>query len=113
MTLQQAARDALSALDGCNLSGIIHSWSRMLTEVLWPEARRLGLGTDWVNRHPLNVLLADKVTQLSGGLATPLYSWALGEAHRLADGLEPSRQPDDHEQADERGDAGSCYGEGE
>ena len=65
-TLQQLAREVLLAQAACNLSGVVHSWSRAVKRLreLCPE-----LGTDGVNRHPLNRLYADKLCQLAGGCA--------------------------------------------
>lgn len=56
---------ALLVQDACNLSGVVHSFSLMLTK-LWDEAHELGRGTEWVNRHPISVLYSNKIAQLSG-----------------------------------------------
>lgn len=66
MTLQEAAQTALDVQDACNLSGVVFAFSRILTEVLWPEAHSTGKGTDWVNTHPISVLFADKIAHLTG-----------------------------------------------
>ena len=68
---------AINVQDACNLSGVVHSWSQILSK-LWEEARRLGHGTDWVNQHPINVLFASKVSSLTGaGLSSmPAFSKA-------------------------------------
>lgn len=66
MTIQEAAREALYCQDACNLSGIVHSFSRVLTEGVWPEAHKTGQGTTWVNTHPVSVLFAYKICALSG-----------------------------------------------
>lgn len=42
MTLQQAAQLALDVQDGVNLSGILRSFSEVVLEVIWPEARSRG-----------------------------------------------------------------------
>ena len=56
--------EAWQVQDACNLSGVVHSFSRGL-EKLWGIARVLGEGTDWVNRHPFSRLYADKVRDLT------------------------------------------------
>jgi hypothetical protein len=63
MSLSRLAKLALDVQDACNLSGVIHSWSRSITELrsLCPD-----LGTDDINRHPINVLFSDKVVHLTG-----------------------------------------------
>lgn len=59
-------QDAITVQDACNLSGVIHFWDRLVTRI-WEEAQEgEGRGTDWVNRHPLNVMLASKVASLTG-----------------------------------------------
>ena len=58
----QAAMDSQCA---CNLSGIVHSYSKVMT-VIWDEANRVSQGTDWVNTHPIAVLYATQVGHLTG-----------------------------------------------
>jgi hypothetical protein len=66
MALEKADyQGAMDVQDACNLSGVLHSWSKLVTRI-WEEARTLGHGTDWVNRHPINVLYASKVSSLTG-----------------------------------------------
>jgi hypothetical protein len=63
--LQQAAQDAIEVQNACNLSGVVHSFSHILTDVLWPAAREGNHGTDWVNQHPISKLFASKIEDLS------------------------------------------------
>lgn len=65
MTIQEAAKLALDVQDACNLSGVVRSFAEV-TEVLWSEARAQNAGTDFVNRHPITRLFADKLVSLSG-----------------------------------------------
>lgn len=60
MTLQQAAKDAITVQDACNLSGVVHSFSRILAGPL------AGLDTDARNRHPIARLFASKIGHLTG-----------------------------------------------
>lgn len=80
-TLTDLAREALAVQDACNLSGVVHGFSRAITrlrEVL-PNA-----GTDEINTHPVSVLWADKIAHLTGtqnvahvsGVVTDAYKWA-------------------------------------
>lgn len=85
MTLAQAAHAAIHAQSAVNLSGVVHTFSMILTEALWPEAHRLGLGTTWVNTHPISRLFVDKITDLSGGHSDfAEYSKFHDECKRLA-----------------------------
>lgn len=56
---------ALDVQDACNLSGVVHAFSRDISE-LWKVARQLGHGTDWVNQHRVSKLYADKIKSLAG-----------------------------------------------
>lgn len=55
---------ALDVQSGCNLSGIIHSFSRIISKV-WEEAKENHKGTDWVNEHPICRLFAEQISHLT------------------------------------------------
>lgn len=57
-------KDALQVQDACNLSGVVLSWARAM-KVITDAAQAGGHGTDWVRLHPVNVLYADKVADLT------------------------------------------------
>ncbi len=57
--------DAVQVQNACNLCGVAQSFAAALVDV-YEEARRLGLGTDYVNRHPIARLYADKIAALNG-----------------------------------------------
>lgn len=71
MTMKRACELALFAQDACNLSGVVHSFSDILSNVIWPMAREQNKGTTWVNTHPVSVLFAYKICALSGW--EPIY----------------------------------------
>ena len=62
-TITDLARDSLRVQNACNLSGVVHSYARALSDLrtIFPS-----LGTDAINRHPIAVLWADKITHLTG-----------------------------------------------
>lgn len=62
---QNPYADALNIQDACNLSGVAHRFSDVAS-ILWNEARAVGLGTDYVNTHPVARLFIDKLLSLSG-----------------------------------------------
>jgi hypothetical protein len=62
MTTAQAAQQALDVQDACNLSGVVHSFARILADCDGLK----DLGTDARNRHPVCMLFADKIAQLTG-----------------------------------------------
>lgn len=62
-SLKQLAQDALDVQDACNLSGVVHGFSRFMTEL---NEALPNLGTDRRNNHPLVRLWVDKLAHLSG-----------------------------------------------
>lgn len=77
-TMKELAQEALDVQDACNLSGVVHGFSRAITNLreLLPRA-----GTDEINGHPLCALWADKIAHLSGTQAwnervIAAYAWA-------------------------------------
>lgn len=87
MTLQEAAQEAIVVQDACNLSGVVHSFSRILTEVLWPEARKQEKGTDWVNRHPISIMFSSKIASLTHSETDSEFSYAYDRCKQMAEGV--------------------------
>jgi len=75
---QHWAKQAIFAQDASNLSGVVHSFSELMSDIhsySWDRK----LGTDWCNHHPLVVLFTDKLADLCGiqrELGTAQFSWA-------------------------------------
>ena len=59
--LKKAAQDALAVQDACNLSGVVHAFSRAMSVI-----REDTNGTDEANTHPIAILFADKIADLTG-----------------------------------------------
>lgn len=57
-------QNAVRVQDACNLSGVVEDFNAVLKEI-WKEARKKGQGTQWVNEHPISMLYASKIAQLS------------------------------------------------
>jgi hypothetical protein len=83
-TIQELAKEALQIQDGCNLSGLVHGWSRAITEL---REALPDLGTDGINRHPINALWIDKLASLNGRTG---FTEAYLKVCDLADGKEVS-----------------------
>jgi hypothetical protein len=64
-TLAQAAQLAIDIQDACNLSGVVRSFAEV-TETLWADSRANNRGTSGVNHHPVSVLFASKIGDLTG-----------------------------------------------
>lgn len=59
---------AILVQDACNLSGVVHSFSRIVSKVHATLAveRDGKFSTDDVNRHPICVMYASKIASLTG-----------------------------------------------
>jgi len=91
MTIQEAAQSALLVQNACNLSGVLASFHNIVMEVLWPEARRLGKGTEYVNSSPICTLFLDKLASLNRSQclcsdSMKSYYSAYAEVEKLARG---------------------------
>lgn len=66
-TEQELIKEAIQVQDACNLSGVVHSFSRAMND-LWAIANVTGSGkgTDWINTHRVSRLYASKIQSLSG-----------------------------------------------
>jgi hypothetical protein len=58
--LRQHAANALASQTACNLSGIVHAFSRAMTTLC-----EIKPDTTWRNRHPIAVLFATQITHLA------------------------------------------------
>lgn len=77
--LKRAAKDALTVQDACNLSGVVHAFSRAMSVV-----RESTNGTDEANTHPIAVLFADKIMDLVGRPGMDNYGKAYDACEELA-----------------------------
>ena len=69
----QDYNDAILSQSACNLSGLVHSLSRILPTI-WNESD----GTNQVNNHPIVKMYAEQIAFLSSGIE---YS----KAHNICD----------------------------
>ena len=63
-TIKELAQEAIGVQDACNLSGLVHGWSKAITEL---REQCPGAGTDTINTHPINVMWASKCRDLAFG----------------------------------------------
>lgn len=68
-------QDALMVQDAANLSGVVHSFSEVVSKI-WKEGLDRGHGTKYVNHHPITILYADKIADLSGSKDFKVYTAA-------------------------------------
>lgn len=88
-TMADLANEAIRVQDACNLSGVVHSFSRSISRlrVLLREQGRES--TEDVNTHPICQLWADKIASLAcmpsyRGSHTGHYAKAFSDVHDLA-----------------------------
>lgn len=79
MTIQQAAQKALDVQDACNLSGVAHTFDKVVTAV-FEESQRAGQGTNWRNTHPIVTMFLLKMSELNGCGSTLHESYDKAEA---------------------------------
>ena len=79
--IKMFAQDALEIQNACNLSVVVHSFSRVMHTLreFYP-----GKGTDWYNRHPIAVMYSSKISSLTGSEEN--FSKAYTNCADLADG---------------------------
>jgi len=87
-SLQHAAFVSLQIQDAVNLSAVVLEFNEVLRETLWPEAHRRGLGTRWVNQHPIATLFLSKIADLNGVpcIDSNRLELALREVKAIAEG---------------------------
>jgi len=89
-SIQQLAQEALDVQDACNLSGVVHGFSRAITDLraVLIQAGIMSCGTDVINQHPICVLWADKIAHLTKTqvCGNDRVSDAYQEVHNMASG---------------------------
>ena len=60
-TIRQLAQESLDVQNACNLSGVVHSFSRVMSDLctLVPDTTNR-------NNHPIAILWSDKIASLTG-----------------------------------------------
>jgi hypothetical protein len=102
-TMKELAQKALDCQDAVNLSGVVHSFSRAITE-LWEIARAEGWeGTAKINRHPVCLLFSSKIASLTYSESSEefhkAYEWAKDLTSPPIDETETS-EPTENEQCE-------------
>lgn len=87
-TIKELATEAIQIQDARNLTGLVHGWSRAVTDLRYHCP---GAGTDNINTHPINVLWASKCRDLAFGkedfchLSQEQWTNAYAACRRLAE----------------------------
>jgi hypothetical protein len=85
-TIRDIAQSALDVQNASNLSGVVHSFSKLMT--LLGEQ---GLNSEEKNRHPAVILYSNKIASLcgseSGAEFARAYEWAMREIEKGEDNI--------------------------
>jgi len=81
-TLKDLAQDALFVQDACNLSGVVHSFSRAMTDL---RANLPNASTDEINQHPIAVMYSSKIQSLTDSDSTLTFSRAYNKVCEIAE----------------------------
>jgi hypothetical protein len=85
-TLKDLAKEAIDAGGACNLSGVVHSFSRCMTD-LRAIARAEGWeGSVAINRHPIAIVWGQVIDNITGCDQTDAWHDAFTECKRIAEG---------------------------
>ena len=68
--MKQLYKNALNVQDACNLSGIVHSFSRDIARL---RELNPGMGTAEINQHAICVLYSNKIRSLAGDNFSEAY----------------------------------------
>lgn len=91
---KEHAQWAMDAQSACNLSGLVHSFHRIISEI-WEDVRAEGGGTDDVNHHPVCRMFAQQIFHLTRGPQATSYPWAYFLTAEVKDGELPEVIPAD------------------
>lgn len=65
-SLAQLAKEAIEVQDACNLSGVVHSFSRTIGRLRQILENQPDFSTEKLNSHPICILWASKISSLTG-----------------------------------------------
>jgi hypothetical protein len=83
MTIQEHAREAIEVQDACNLTGVVHAFSRAMTALREANPTQ---GTEFFNTHPIVTLFVSKLGSLNRGYYECDYLHASDACEALARG---------------------------
>lgn len=83
-TIKELAKEALDVQDACNLSAVVHTFSKVVTE-LRELMRDVGtFSTDNFNRHPIIIMYSSKIASLCGSENATEFSSAYAWVEDMA-----------------------------
>ncbi len=94
-TIQELCRNALGCQDAVNLSAVVHSFSRDITDLRAHMTTQPDFSTDKLNRHPMSVMYSSKIASLTGSEDVGDFSRAYAECEELAFAPTPAEEAED------------------
>lgn len=64
-TMQELCKEVLDVQNASNLSGVVHAFSRAMTDLRTLLENEPGFNTETINQHPVSILYSDKITSLT------------------------------------------------
>lgn len=77
-TEAELCREALDVQSAVNLSGVVHAFSRALTELREILSKEPNFSTSRLNQHPVSILYSSKIASLTGSEVDHEFSAAYG-----------------------------------
>lgn len=65
-TMQELCQEAIAVQDACNLSGVVHTFSRAITDLRAILSASNDFSTSKLNQHPISILYSSKIASLTG-----------------------------------------------
>lgn len=86
-TIKDLAREALEVQSACNLSGVVHSFSRCMTELRTLLEAEGKFSTDKLNQHPICIMYSSKIASLtaSDDKFISAYNWVCDQGVKPID----------------------------
>jgi hypothetical protein len=64
--MKEICQEALAVQDACNLSGVVHSFSRSISDLRSLLLKENDFSTSMLNQHPVCILYSSKIASLTG-----------------------------------------------
>lgn len=81
-TLKDLAQDALFVQNACSLSGVVHSFSRAMTDL---RANFPNASTDEINQHPIAIMYSSKIASLTDSESALAFSRAYDKVSKIVE----------------------------
>jgi hypothetical protein len=88
---------AVMVLDATNLSGVVYEFKNVMDKIC-SEAFENHKGIEWKNHHPIVLMYAEKINQLTGNGSLDNWSEAYRFVKHMAEVAAPSEMPEGYDE---------------